>query len=135
MLAFMDRTPDELPPTARMALTVMRIWMKERIAGRCPVWPLRIVLTRCGTIGALWPLHNFMSWTAAHARRPFLGPCQCGRVSDDEALLLSAMFAESDAQAHAALSSMIGEGAVVRAVRGARSFGAELIASHDRAAL
>ncbi|MEJ0061561.1 MAG: hypothetical protein WDM79_19230 [Terricaulis sp.] len=72
---------------------------------RCPIGVLRHALPRWNAQGALWPAHNFLSWLLAYAARGIeLGcPC-CGRVSDDEALMLAALFAGDRTQAQAALA-------------------------------
>jgi hypothetical protein len=85
------------------------------------------IVFRFEIYGALWPAHNFFYWMLVHPTRPIdLGcPC-CGRVSDDEALILAALFAPLPAASRAALAELVAPLALNGAVRLAKGFGAEL---------
>lgn len=135
MLAYLDRMPPELDPPVRLCLMAIRLWGTETRQDRCPVGLLRQLFARFHRPGALWPTHNFLYWTLAHAARPVrLGcPC-CGRVADDEALLLAAIFAETAEQARAALTPLVIPIAADRAARMARCVGGEFSASKNDAA-
>lgn len=126
MLTYLDRSPPELENRARLALMTIRLWATEMRRDRCPIGVLRHALPRWNAQGALWPAHNFLSWLLAYAARGIeLGcPC-CGRVSDDEALMLAALFAGDRTQAQAALATLVGSDALDGAVRRARMLGAE----------
>lgn len=127
MLAFLDRTMPELPLGPRIGLAAMRLWAGEQRHNRCPIGVLRALFTRFGVPGALWPAHNFLYWVLAHETRPIeLGCPDCGRVSEDEALLLAALFAPDLAAAEASLRALVVPVAVPGARRIAQSFGAEL---------
>lgn len=127
MLAYLDRLPLDLPLGPRLGLMSVRLWARRMKEGLCPLGVLRPLYDRFEARGALWPAHNFLYWLTAHVARPIdLGcPC-CGRVSEDEALILAAMFAEDDAPARAALTPLVSAAALGGAVRLARSFGVEI---------
>jgi hypothetical protein len=127
MLDCVDQRASSLPPAPRVLVLGLRLWAKALERGRCPVAPLHGVLVHRGVSGALWPAHNLFSWTVEHAsRRLYLGcPC-CGRVGDDEALLLAAVLADGEPQREAALSGLIAQDAVPRGLRMARALQGEL---------
>lgn len=127
MLAFVDRTPDQLAPAPRVAVTAVRLWARELARAGCPVGALRQLFHGLHAPGALWPAHGFFHWIGAHAARKIeLGcPC-CGSVSEDEALILSALFAVNEEAAEAALRALVAEPALPGARRRARGFSAEL---------
>lgn len=108
MLSYLDRLPGELHLAPRVVLMALRLWAGEVRAGRRPIALLEGLLTRFAMQGALWPAHNFFYWTASHTARPIaLGcPC-CARVSDDEALILSAVFGGEARVAQAALAALL----------------------------
>ncbi len=60
---------------------------------------MRDLFGRLGAPGALRPAHNFNSNAFGYAVRPLAMGCPCcGCVTDDEALLLSALPAKTDAK-------------------------------------
>lgn len=127
LLTYLERTAEELAPGPRLGVCAARLWARDVRQGGCPVGPLRHLFARAGVFGALWPVHNFLYWTAAHAQRQIdLGcPC-CGEVSDDEAQMLAAMFAGSKDAARAALRDLVTPIALDGAVRLAMAAGREL---------
>ena len=127
MLAYLDRTPPELPLPQRVALMGMRVWAREVRCKRSPITPLQSLFARFDTPGALMPAHSFLYWSATHAARAIdLGcPC-CGRVSEDEALMLAAMFMGDVNASCAAMRGIVAPVALAGAVRLAREFGVEL---------
>lgn len=133
MLAYLDRRPTELGLRARLALLVARIWANAMNARQCPLKAIEPVFTKWGVAGALWPAHYFLYWTLANAARPFaLGcPC-CGRIGDDEALLLSAMMTTNDDVARAALRDVVHAGALTTAVRLAGKLRENLLVPEER---
>ncbi len=133
MLAYLDRSPCELPLPARLGLMAMRLWAGEVRRNRRPIDLLQGLFENWGTPGALWPAHSFLYWTASHTLRPIsLGcPC-CGRVSDDEAMILSALFPREEEAACAAMSELVTPDAVTGAARLAQLWRAELAALCER---
>ncbi len=127
MISYLDRMPCELPWAARSAVFGLRLWVDALKQGRHPPDVLAQLFRRFGTAGAAWPAHNFFYWVSAHVTRAIqLGcPC-CGRVSDDEALLLAAIFAPNPETARAALSGFASPQTLEGAVRLALVLGAEL---------
>ncbi|MET0547284.1 MAG: hypothetical protein ABWZ40_13340 [Caulobacterales bacterium] len=127
MYEYLDRYPPQLDLPARIGHMSLRLWAKDVRSDRCPMMTLRSLFSRFGVSGALWPVHNFYSWTFAHAARPITVGCPCcGVVADDEAMLLTAIMAEDSAQINACLRSLITEQALARAIPMARCVGQEL---------
>ncbi len=75
-------------------VTSMRIWAKGAMANRCP---LRLVAPRfvlTGNAQALVPFHSFMMTLGQCAARAIgLSAAEDGRVTEDEALILTALAA------------------------------------------
>lgn len=128
MYDYLDRAPSELAMPARLAHISLRLWAKEVREERCPMGVLRDLFGRFGAPGALWPAHNFYSNAFGYAVRPLVMGCPCcGRVTDDEALLLSALLARTDAQAEGAMKAFLPAPAITRVRRAAKTFHAELL--------
>jgi hypothetical protein len=127
MLDYLDQSPSCLAPAPQVVVLSLRLWAKALERGRCPVSPLHDMLVHSGVPEAFWHAHNLFSWTLEHAsRRLHLGcPC-CGRVGDDEAMLLAAVIADGEPQRDAALSGLIARVAVPRGLRMARALQGEL---------
>ncbi|HVY03901.1 MAG TPA: hypothetical protein VG983_09620 [Caulobacterales bacterium] len=127
MLAYLDKAPLELDRPARLCLAALRLWSLAMRDRRCPINELRDLFTRVDAHGAIWPAHNLFWCVAFHARRPLhLGcPC-CGRVSDDEATLLTAILADGAAQSEIALADLIESAGKTQARRFAAALAAEL---------
>lgn len=127
MYDYLDRAPSELAMPARLSHMSLRLWAKEVREGRCPMATLRELFTVFGVPGALWPAHNFYSNAFGYATRPLAMGCPCcGRVTDDEALLLSVLRGETDAMAEGALKAFLPAPAIPRVRRAGKSFNAEL---------
>ncbi len=127
MYDFLDRAPSELAMPARLAHMSLRLWAREVRQECCPMHTRRDLFGRVGAPGALWPAHNFYSNAFGYAVRPLAMGCPCcGRVTDDEALLLSALLAKSDAQADGAMKAFLPAPALNRVRRAAKTFHAEL---------
>jgi len=127
MYDYLDRAPCVLAMPARLAHTSLRLWARDVREERCPMTTLRDLFGRFGAPGALWPAHNFYSSAFGYAVRPLAMGCPCcGRVTDDEALLLSALMAKTDAQAEGALKAFLPVPAINRVRRAAKTFQAEL---------
>ncbi len=127
MYDYLDRAPSELAMPARLAHMSLRLWARDVRVERCPMHVLRDLFGRFGAPGALWPAHNFYSHAFGYAVRPLAMGCpRCGRVTDDEALLLSVLLAKDDAQAEGALKAFLPPPALNRVRRAARTFHAEL---------
>ncbi len=127
MYEYLDRMPPELPLPARVAHMSLRLWAKDVMQNRCPLTIQRDLFLRFGVSGALWPAHIFYAWIFAHAQRPInIGcPC-CGRIGDDEAMLLTAVMSNDPVRMRACLRQLLAADAVERGVRAAKGFGAEL---------
>jgi hypothetical protein len=126
MLEFLDRPVITLDPQHAFVVIGLRLWVAAGLSGRCALADLACFSRRRGQYGALYPAHSFYYWTTEHARRRLcLGcPC-CGRVGDDEALLLAAVFGADDART-AALADVIAPIALRSGVRLARALRANL---------
>ena len=135
MLSYLDRRPDELDLQERVTIGALRLWAAEMQRRRCPLGLLRELFSSANVRGALWPAHNFFYWALSHSERTVELGCRCcARVSDDEAALLSAIFAENSAQAHAALASFMLKDAITSGARLGLALGAELRAASIKAA-
>jgi hypothetical protein len=127
MYDFLDRRLSELPQPAQCLVLALRLWAAATKEARCTIQPLNILYSRAGHAGAAWPSLNYFAWLGAHMRRPFtLGCPTCGSVSEDEALLLTAVFQFSQQSARHALSELIHERALDRALRFGRLLALEL---------
>lgn len=127
MYDYLDRAPCDLAMPARLAHMSLRLWAKDVRVDRCPMVGLRQLFGGFGVPGALWPAHNFYSNAFAYAVRPLAMGCPCcGRVTDDEALLLSALLAKTDAHAEGAMKAFLPAPAITRVRRAAKTFNAEL---------
>ena len=132
MYAYCDRRPCQLPIAARTAVLGLRIWVRAMYARKDRLRTLQSWLTevRAGTVA--WPAHNFYYWLGAHGSRPFcLGCPGCGAVSEDEAMMLSALLPE-DSEARTspeALSAIINPDAAVHGAALADKLRAALDAS------
>ena len=128
MYDYLDRAPFELAMPARLAHASWRLWARHVREERCPIMTLRDLFGRFSAPGALWPAHNFYSSAFGYAVRPLAMGCPCcGRVTDDEALLLSALLARTDAQAEGAMKAFLPARAITRVRRAAKIFHAELL--------
>jgi hypothetical protein len=100
MYDLLDRSPCELRGEPRLILMSLRLWVRAIKEGSCPLRGIEPVLTRFVATNALWPLHNYFYWTAAHATRKLLVECCArGAVSEDEALMITAIRSTSSADA------------------------------------
>lgn len=130
MYAFLDKRPGELAPPHRVLLGALRLWADALTAGRCAMTPLDALYQHWALEGALWPTHNFFSWVSVHARRRIVLGCPtCGSVSEDEALLLSAVFPAPQVSPDAtqvALGDLVSDEASPQALRLAFALGEEL---------
>jgi hypothetical protein len=126
MLAWLDRRMADLGADERVLVLALRSWAAASRQGACPFEALYAVpgLERSQ---AMLALDAAFYWIAANARRKMtLGcPC-CGRVGDDEALILAAVFAATEAAAGAAVRDLVNDEAAPLALRLARGVGKEL---------
>lgn len=109
MYDLLDRTPCELRGESRVLLMSLRVWVRAIKEQECPLRALEPLLAAANAYGALWPLHNYFYWTAAHATRKLhVGCCARGGVTEDEALLISAaQLDRTEAAAESALASFV----------------------------
>lgn len=90
MYQYLDRTMPELEPGEVLLVWAMRRWVDAMRGGRCPCAALGPALAARG-LGTMLPDFNIAMMLLdreGHAQLEFC-PIGCGRVSDDEALLLS----------------------------------------------
>ncbi len=100
MYDLLDRSPCELQGEPRLILMSLRLWVRALKERTCPLRNIEPVLSRFAAGNALWPLHNYFYWTAAHATRKLLVECCArGAVSEDEALIITAARSTSSGEA------------------------------------
>ena len=90
MYQYLDRTIPELASGDALLVWAMRRWVDAMRGGRCPCAALGPTLAARG-LGTMLPDFNIAMMLLdreGHAQLEFC-PIGCGRVSDDEALLLS----------------------------------------------
>ncbi|CAN5384231.1 hypothetical protein BH10PSE12_BH10PSE12_35080 [soil metagenome] len=97
MYDFLDRRVAELDPGGRLLIWAMRLWMEAWGERRCPPARLRSTFRQWRVLPALPHFHMAMMLLARDGREtlPF-APCNCGRVSEGEALMLSLVRAAQD---------------------------------------
>lgn len=127
MLQYLDQPLANLGGPERLAVLGLRVWARALRDGNCPMAALAGLFGLAGAGHALGPAHTFFSWMAAHAEHQLMLGCPCcGRVSEDEALLLAAMFADEPAAGLAAARALALPEAAVGAAGLARALGRQL---------
>jgi hypothetical protein len=128
MYDLLDRSPCELHGEPRLILMSLRLWVRALKDKTCPLRGIEPVLARFAAANALWPLHNYFYWTASHATRKLhVECCARGAVSEDEALMISAIRTSSSPDAiETCLKSLIEPIALSSAIHLAATAQAEL---------
>ncbi len=127
MLEYLDQPLANLGGPERLAVLGLRVWARALRDGTCPSRALAGIVDLAGAGHALGPAHTFFSWMVAHAEHQLMLGCPCcGRVSEDEAFLLAAMFAAEPAAGYAAARALAKSEAAVAAASLARVLGRQL---------
>lgn len=127
MIEYLDRTPDQLSPLARSVVMALRSWLRDRRSGVVPPSGIRRALRYPQDHAAALIAHALFVWLGWNGRRPIVFGCPCcGRLSDDEALILAATFAANEHACRAGLLTLVHVGAVDEGVWLARRLAAAL---------
>ena len=128
MYELLDRSPCELRGELRLTLISLRLWVRAIKEQTCPLRDVGPLLTRFASADALWPLHNYFYWTAAHTTRKLhVQCCARGAVTEDEALILNAIQSTSSPDVtEACLKAIVEPIALAAAINLAAAAQAEL---------
>lgn len=97
MYDFVDRRVTALDRGGRFLIWSMRSWLASYGEGRCPAAALGPAFVKWGMIDALPHFAMAMTLLARHAHHPIaFAPLPCGRVREDEALMLGLFRAMRD---------------------------------------
>lgn len=97
MYDFVDRRVTSLDRGGRFLIWSMRSWLATYGEGRCPAAALGPAFVKWGMIEALPHFAMAMTVLARHAHHPIsFAPLPCGRVREDEALMLGLFRAMRD---------------------------------------
>ncbi|MBV9840822.1 MAG: hypothetical protein JOY99_04665 [Sphingomonadaceae bacterium] len=90
MYELVDRPVERLSEGSRFLLWAMRAWTDSLGRRQCPPGALAGVFLRAGVIEALPDFHRLLTTFSREAKIVLgLAPMHCGRISEDEAILLS----------------------------------------------
>ena len=115
MYELIDRPVETLSEGSRFLLWAARAWTDSLGRGHCPPGALAGVFLRAGAIDALPDFHRLLTAFNREGRIVLsLAPVRCGRISEDEAILL-ALWADAEREplrARATLELLVEDDAV-----------------------
>jgi hypothetical protein len=131
MYAFIDRHPDTLARTSRFLLWAMRGWAHAHVNKACAPMSLYRGFSGLGAATALSDFHITMILLNGDAlERLTLAPMSCGRVREDEAVLLAlwrGVGREDSALVGGTLERLVRQEAVRPVARAMAACGTQLV--------